>query len=181
MRTPGCAPRHKEGIAPMPKRRRSKQQLSLQDRLAAWAQNVRKQAEELPAGPEQDALLKKARQAETASHLEDWANSTGLQPPSWTSWNACRCWLCGLEERLRKTARCHSPGPTKHGKRRPRLYAPPLRSGAASKPQISNRLIPSEGQLIGRPVAFLACVHRLTLFASKISATLNMRPASVRT
>jgi len=66
----------------MPKRRRSKQQLSLQDRLAAWAQNVRKQAEELPAGPEQDALLKKARQAETASHLEDWANSTGLQPPS---------------------------------------------------------------------------------------------------
>lgn len=35
-----------------------------------------------PRGPVREALLKKARQADTASHLDDWANSTGLQPPS---------------------------------------------------------------------------------------------------
>jgi hypothetical protein len=32
-------------------------------------------------GPERDELLKKLRQAETAMHMEDWANSRGLQPP----------------------------------------------------------------------------------------------------
>jgi hypothetical protein len=32
-------------------------------------------------GPERDELLRKLRQAETAMHLEDWANSPGLQPP----------------------------------------------------------------------------------------------------
>jgi hypothetical protein len=62
-------------------RRRFKQTLSLQDRLNAWAAQVREQAEMLPPGPERDALLKKVRQADTASHLEDWANSPGLQPP----------------------------------------------------------------------------------------------------
>jgi hypothetical protein len=62
-------------------RRRFKQTLSLQDRLNAWAAQVREQAEKLPPGSERDALLKKVRQADTASHLEDWANSPGLQPP----------------------------------------------------------------------------------------------------
>ena len=62
-------------------RRRFKQFLSLQDRLAAWASTVRKQASALPPGPERDALLKKARQADTAAHLDNWANSGELQPP----------------------------------------------------------------------------------------------------
>ena len=66
----------------MLKRRRFHQTKSLQDRLAAWAEEVREQAAKLPAGPERDALLKKLRQADTASHLEDWANSPGLQPPT---------------------------------------------------------------------------------------------------
>jgi len=65
----------------MQKRRRFKQQLSLQDRLAMWAKDLREQAAALPPGPERDELLKKARQADTASHLEDWANSPGLQSP----------------------------------------------------------------------------------------------------
>jgi hypothetical protein len=30
---------------------------------------------------EKDALLKKASQADTAAHLEDWVKSPGLQPP----------------------------------------------------------------------------------------------------
>jgi hypothetical protein len=65
----------------MQRRRRFKQILSLQDRLNAWANKVRQRAKELPPGPERDGLLKKARQADTASHLEDWANSPGLRPP----------------------------------------------------------------------------------------------------
>ncbi len=65
----------------MQKRRRFKQQLTLQDRLTAWAKEVRGEAEKLPPGPEKDALLKKARQADVASHVDDWAHSPGLQPP----------------------------------------------------------------------------------------------------
>jgi hypothetical protein len=65
----------------MQHRRRFKQTLSLQDRLTAWAKGVRDQAAVLPPGSEREALLKKARQADTAAHLEDWANSPGLQAP----------------------------------------------------------------------------------------------------
>jgi hypothetical protein len=61
--------------------RRFKHQITLQDRIVAWAKQVRAQAAELPPGPEQEELLKKVRQAETAMHLDDWANSPGLQPP----------------------------------------------------------------------------------------------------
>jgi hypothetical protein len=38
----------------------SKQLTTLQDRLTAWADDVRKQAETMAPGPEQDALLKKS-------------------------------------------------------------------------------------------------------------------------
>jgi hypothetical protein len=55
--------------------------LSLRDKLDAWAKEVREQAAKLPPGPERDALLRKAELAETARHLEDWASSPGLQPP----------------------------------------------------------------------------------------------------
>jgi hypothetical protein len=66
----------------MQNRRRFKHQVSLQDRIIAWAREVRAQAAELPPGPDRDELLKKVRQAETAMHLEDWANSPELQPPN---------------------------------------------------------------------------------------------------
>lgn len=65
----------------MSKRRRFKQQFTLQDRLAAWAKEVAGQAAALPPGPEREALLRKARQADVASHLDDWAKSPGLQSP----------------------------------------------------------------------------------------------------
>ncbi len=63
-------------------RRRFKQETTLQDRIIEWAKGVRLQAARLPPGPERDELLKKVRQAETAIHLGDWANSPGLQPPT---------------------------------------------------------------------------------------------------
>jgi hypothetical protein len=62
-------------------RRRFKQTISLKDRLASFAEEVRAKASQLRPGAEQDALLKKARQADTAAHLDEWANSPGLMPP----------------------------------------------------------------------------------------------------
>ena len=63
------------------KRRRFKHKLTLQDRLSAWVKQVKEDAARMPPGPERDALLKKARQAELANHLNDWVKSPGLQPP----------------------------------------------------------------------------------------------------
>ncbi len=65
----------------MQTRRRFKQALSLQDRLTAFAADVRNQASALPPGPKKDDLLRRARIAETTAHLDDWVNSPGLQPP----------------------------------------------------------------------------------------------------
>jgi hypothetical protein len=65
----------------MLKRRRFKQTTSLKDRLTTWAQQLREEAERLPSGADRDALLKRASRADTASHLDDWINSPGLQPP----------------------------------------------------------------------------------------------------
>lgn len=64
----------------MQPRRRFIQTETLKDRLAAFARITRERAEQL-SGPERDALLKKARHADTAAHLDDWANSQGLRPP----------------------------------------------------------------------------------------------------
>jgi hypothetical protein len=65
----------------MSERRRVNQTVSLKDRLASFAKEALDKAKHLPSGPERDDLLKKARRADTASHIDDWANSPGLQPP----------------------------------------------------------------------------------------------------
>ena len=65
----------------MNKRRRFKQPLSFQDRLRAFASETRERALALPAGLLRDDMLRKARQADTAVHLDEWINSPGLQPP----------------------------------------------------------------------------------------------------
>jgi hypothetical protein len=62
-------------------RRRFNHRITLQDRIVAWAKEVRKQATMFPPGPERDMLLKKVEQAEAAMHLDKWANSLELQPP----------------------------------------------------------------------------------------------------
>jgi hypothetical protein len=53
------------------KRRHDQRYLSLHDRLVAWATELRKLASTLPPGPKRDALLKKARQADTEAGLPD--------------------------------------------------------------------------------------------------------------
>jgi hypothetical protein len=64
------------------RRRRFKQTTSLQERLSVFAKEAREKASLLPPGLERQDLLKKARQADTAAHIDDWANSPGLQPPT---------------------------------------------------------------------------------------------------
>jgi hypothetical protein len=66
----------------MKKRRRFKQELTLQERLTAWTEEMKVQAAKLPPGPERDAIIKKVRQADVASHIDEWAKSPGLQPPT---------------------------------------------------------------------------------------------------
>jgi hypothetical protein len=39
------------------------------------------EAKNLPHGKERDALVRKARQLETASQINQWLSSPGLQPP----------------------------------------------------------------------------------------------------
>jgi hypothetical protein len=65
----------------MQRRRRFNQTTSLRDRLAAFAEEVREKASSLKPGPERDALLQRASQADTAARLDEWVSSPGLQPP----------------------------------------------------------------------------------------------------
>ncbi len=57
------------------------QSKSRKDRLLEEAERDRERAEALPLGAEREALLKKARQLETAAHIDEWLSSPGLQPP----------------------------------------------------------------------------------------------------
>jgi hypothetical protein len=70
-----------EWSSDMKTRRRFKQIQSFKDRLLAFAKDARIRADNLPPGPAKDHLLRKARQADTATHLNEWANSPELQPP----------------------------------------------------------------------------------------------------
>ena len=62
-------------------RRRFKQSQTLEERLAGEARRCREQARLLQPGAVRDALLRKARQCETGSHVSEWLRSPGLQPP----------------------------------------------------------------------------------------------------
>ena len=50
-------------------------------RLAQEAHRLKERAETLPYGKERELLSRKARQVETASPINDWMSSPGLQPP----------------------------------------------------------------------------------------------------
>jgi hypothetical protein len=62
-------------------RRRFKQVESLGARLAEEAKRLREKAKSLPYGSDREELIRKARQAETASHMTEWLPSPGLRPP----------------------------------------------------------------------------------------------------
>jgi hypothetical protein len=63
-------------------RRRFKQTVSLEERLASEAKRLREKAKTLPPGAARNELMRKARQAETGSHISEWLRSPGLTPPN---------------------------------------------------------------------------------------------------
>ncbi|WP_338060756.1 hypothetical protein [Bradyrhizobium valentinum] len=55
---------------------------TFEERLAKEAQKSRDAAEQHPPGSmAREQFLRRARQAETASHINKWLTSPGLQPP----------------------------------------------------------------------------------------------------
>jgi len=62
-------------------RRRFKQTQSLEERLAEEAKRLRAEAKLRPPSAARDELIRRARQAETGSHMSEWLRSPGLRPP----------------------------------------------------------------------------------------------------
>ena len=54
----------------------------LDNRISEEAERLRKEARGTPPGVERDRLIRRARLAETASHMSEWLSSKGLQPPT---------------------------------------------------------------------------------------------------
>jgi hypothetical protein len=54
---------------------------TFEDRIAAEKARLEAQVADVPHGPVRDDMLKKIRQLETASHVNEWLTSPGLQPP----------------------------------------------------------------------------------------------------
>jgi hypothetical protein len=55
---------------------------SLEGRLSEEAKRLREEAKLLPPGAVRETLLRRARQAETGSHMSEWLRSPGLRPPA---------------------------------------------------------------------------------------------------
>ena len=66
----------------MAQRRRIKHTATFEERLAEEAIKFKEAAQKQPVGSTaRELLLRRARQAETASHINNWLRSPGLQPP----------------------------------------------------------------------------------------------------
>ena len=63
------------------RRRRFKQPVNLEERLAAEAVRLREEAKLLPPGAVREELIRRARQAEVGADMSAWLRSPGLQPP----------------------------------------------------------------------------------------------------
>jgi len=62
--------------------RRVRHTATFEERLAQEAKKFKDAAEQqAPGSLARELLLRRARQAETASHINDWVTSRGLQPP----------------------------------------------------------------------------------------------------
>ena len=55
---------------------------TFEENLAAEKAKLEAQVAKLKPGPQMDALREKIRQLETASHMNEWLSSPGLQSPS---------------------------------------------------------------------------------------------------
>lgn len=66
----------------MQERNRFKQSTSLYQHLNEEAQRRRKMAKSAHPGIERERFLRKARQAENASDIDEWLSSPGLRAPT---------------------------------------------------------------------------------------------------
>lgn len=67
----------------MERRRRTKPKTTFEERLAEEAQRFKAAAKKQPPGSmARELLLRRARQAEMAAHIDEWVSSPGLQPPA---------------------------------------------------------------------------------------------------
>ena len=83
MRTPVALPPTQTGSSAMQRQRhRFKPILSLEERLAQEAKRLRDEAKILPPGRLRDEAVRRARQAETGSHISEWLLSPGLRAPT---------------------------------------------------------------------------------------------------
>jgi hypothetical protein len=63
-------------------RKRVKHEITFEERLAEEARRFKAAAEQQPKGSmARELLLRRARPAETASHMNDWLSSPGLARP----------------------------------------------------------------------------------------------------
>jgi hypothetical protein len=70
------------GFAMVKLQLRTNHVLSFEERLAEEAKRFKEAAEREPAGSmARELLLRRARQAETASHVSEWLRSPGLASP----------------------------------------------------------------------------------------------------
>jgi hypothetical protein len=63
-------------------RRRFKQPFTLKDRLAQEIEQLRDQAKNMKPGVALDQVLRRIRQNQTASSMNDWLGSPGLRAPT---------------------------------------------------------------------------------------------------
>ena len=55
---------------------------TFEENIAAEKAKLEAQIAKLKPGPQMDALRKKIRQLDTASHMNEWLSSPGLQSPT---------------------------------------------------------------------------------------------------
>jgi hypothetical protein len=65
----------------MQRRKRTRQTETLAERLQQASDRFRSEARLKPPGMEREILLKRARQADVAAHIDEWLSSPGLRPP----------------------------------------------------------------------------------------------------
>jgi hypothetical protein len=56
--------------------------IAIEQKWHRQSEAAKNEAERLPYGKEREDLLRKARQLDTASHINQWLSSPGLQPPT---------------------------------------------------------------------------------------------------
>jgi hypothetical protein len=62
-------------------RLRFRHEKTFKERLKEQSAACRAEADKIPHGTARELLLRRARQAETAAHMDEWLSSPGLQSP----------------------------------------------------------------------------------------------------